>query len=72
MILENMSLQVEEGEFISILGPSGCGKKTLLSIIAGLLVPLQGTVLLAGAPTHMTAPSTGYLLLQHLLLHLQH
>lgn len=44
LILENMSLQVEEGEFISILGPSGCGKTTLLSIIAGLLDPIEGIV----------------------------
>ena len=44
LILEDMSLQVEEGEFISILGPSGCGKTTLLSIIAGLLDPIDGIV----------------------------
>ena len=41
LILEDMSLQVEEGEFISILGPSGCGKTTLLSIIAGYLIQLM-------------------------------
>lgn len=41
LILEDMSLQVEEGEFISILGPSGCGKTTLLSIIAGCLIQLK-------------------------------
>lgn len=43
LILEDMSLQVEEGEFISILGPSGCGKTTLLSIIAGYLIQLKAS-----------------------------
>lgn len=42
--LSNISLHVDEGEFVSIIGPSGCGKSTLLSIIAGLLPPTGGTV----------------------------
>jgi len=39
---------VEEGEFVTLLGPSGCGKTTTLHIVAGLLFPDQGDVLLAG------------------------
>ncbi|MBI2935528.1 MAG: ATP-binding cassette domain-containing protein, partial [Chloroflexi bacterium] len=41
-ILEDVSLTVNEGEFVSLVGPSGCGKSTLLSIISGLDRPTQG------------------------------
>jgi iron(III) transport system ATP-binding protein len=46
--LERESLAVGEGEFVTILGPSGCGKTTLLRVIAGLEVPDEGIVHLAG------------------------
>ncbi|MCZ2990725.1 ATP-binding cassette domain-containing protein, partial [Acinetobacter baumannii] len=67
LILEDMSLQVEEGEFISILGPSGCGKTTLLSIIAGLLDPIDGIVFLDGEPITTKTSSMGYMLQQDYL-----
>lgn len=40
--LENISMQVEDGEFVCIVGPSGCGKTTLLRILAGLETPSAG------------------------------
>ena len=43
--LENISLIINEGEFICLVGPSGCGKSTLLNIIAGLDFPDSGMVL---------------------------
>ena len=43
-----IDLTVRKGEFLTLLGPSGCGKTTTLHIIAGLLGPTSGTVLLAG------------------------
>lgn len=46
--LSDISLCIEDGEFISIVGPSGCGKSTLLSIIADLLPPDNGTVTFNG------------------------
>lgn len=49
-ILRNVSLTVEEGESIAIVGASGCGKTTLLKIILGLLEPTEGKVLLGGVP----------------------
>lgn len=48
VILPDISLQVEEGQFISLLGPSGCGKSTLLKAIAGIYPASQGIVRLNG------------------------
>ncbi len=42
--LQNISFQVQRGEFIAVTGPSGCGKSTLLSLISGLLVPESGSI----------------------------
>lgn len=47
-ILRGISLDVQPGEFVTLLGPSGCGKTTTLRIIAGLLSPDAGTVSLDG------------------------
>ena len=46
--VSDISLSLDEHEFLSILGPSGCGKSTLLRLIAGLELPSQGQVLLQG------------------------
>jgi len=46
--LDDLSLEVQEREFICILGPSGCGKTTLLRIVAGLDRPTSGQVLIDG------------------------
>lgn len=48
--LDNVSLNVDEGEFVCLVGPSGCGKTTLLDIIAGLTKPDAGRVLADGQP----------------------
>lgn len=65
--LSNITLQVEEGEFVSFLGPSGCGKTTLLSIISGLIKPTQGTVLLENKPVTNKENQIGYMLQQDYL-----
>jgi ABC-type Fe3+/spermidine/putrescine transport system ATPase subunit len=49
-VLQDLSLDIEEGEIFSLLGPSGCGKTTTLRIVAGLERPEQGTILLRGSP----------------------
>jgi NitT/TauT family transport system ATP-binding protein len=48
--LENVSLDVAQGEFISLLGASGCGKTTLLRLIAGLLRPDRGSIYVGEQP----------------------
>jgi len=49
--LDNVSLQVNEGEFVSIMGPSGCGKSTLLNIVGLLDSPTSGSVSLLDTDT---------------------
>ena len=46
--VDNVSLNVEDGEFVTLLGPSGCGKSTLLRMIGGFEEPTGGTIRLAG------------------------
>ncbi len=48
--LRNVSLSVDEGEFLVLVGPSGCGKTTFVNIMAGLLTPWEGTVTFDGKP----------------------
>lgn len=53
MILEGINLQVNEGEFVALVGANGSGKSTLLRLIAGLLNPSQGEVKIAGHNTQL-------------------
>ena len=46
--VDHLSLQVEKGEFVSLLGPSGCGKTTTLQMIAGFVEPSAGAIRLEG------------------------
>lgn len=55
--VNDMTLSVERGEFISLLGPSGCGKTTTLQMIAGLLPPTSGKIILDGKDITSTAPN---------------
>ena len=48
--LQNINLDICEGEFVALIGSSGCGKSTLLRILSGLLEPTMGTVTLGDQP----------------------
>jgi len=48
--VEDISLQVTEGEFIAIVGPSGCGKSTFMKLATGLRMPSRGAIRIDGAP----------------------
>ena len=51
-ILKGVSFQVKQGEFVSIVGPSGNGKSTLLNMITGIDRPTSGEIIVTGQPVH--------------------
>ena len=55
-ILKGVSFKVESGKFLSLLGPSGCGKCTILRIICGLEIPDSGAVLVDGVDVTKVRP----------------
>ncbi len=67
-IIHNISLELKEGEIVSLLGVSGGGKTTLFNIIAGLSVPDEGEVWLAGENITGKPGSVSYMLQKDLLL----
>ncbi len=52
--VHRMSLQIEEGSFVTLLGPSGCGKTTTLRMVAGLLDPSEGEIRIKGRRVNET------------------
>ena len=54
--VKDISIDVEEGEFLTLLGPSGCGKSTLLRLIAGLEPPTRGRVVINGRDVSRVGP----------------
>ena len=56
-VVRDLSLEVEDGEFLTLLGPSGCGKSTLLRLIAGLDEPNAGSISFDGKTVTHTSPA---------------
>jgi len=61
-------LSIEPGTFVSIVGPSGCGKSTLFNVIAGLLTPDRGNVLVGDTDVTGATGHVGYMLQKDLLV----
>lgn len=57
LAVDNVSLEIEEGEFFSLLGPSGCGKTTTLRMLAGFETPDEGSVYLRGKDVTLVQPN---------------
>jgi len=67
-VLKNINLEVEEGEFVAIVGFSGSGKSTLLHQLSGLAMPDSGEVLLHGKPIVGAGPDRGVVFQNYSLL----
>ncbi|GLK81047.1 ABC transporter ATP-binding protein [Methylopila turkensis] len=67
-VLKDVSLDVNEGEYISIIGHSGCGKSTLLNIVAGLTGVTKGVVFLEGKVVDEPGPDRAVVFQNHSLL----
>jgi NitT/TauT family transport system ATP-binding protein len=55
-VLKDVNLDIKQGEFLAVVGASGCGKTTLLRIIDGLVTPSAGTIRIDARPVHGTSP----------------
>jgi nitrate/nitrite transport system ATP-binding protein len=67
-VLAEVSLEVERGEFVSILGAMGCGKSTLLGLLSGLVSPDEGEVLIDGVPVRGFERRAAYVFQNYSLL----
>ena len=67
-VLKGIDLEVRRGEFISLIGHSGCGKSTVLNIVAGLLKAMSGGVILDGREVNAPGPDRAVVFQNHSLL----
>ncbi|GAA4610505.1 ABC transporter ATP-binding protein [Actinoallomurus liliacearum] len=63
-VIDDLSLSVPDGDHLAVVGPSGIGKSTLALLVAGLLRPARGTVLLGGTPASDVTPEARTLIPQ--------
>ena len=66
--LRDISLNIERGEFVTLIGHSGCGKSTLLNLVAGLTTPTSGVLLLDDRELKGPGPDRGVVFQNHSLL----
>ena len=67
-VLKDINLSIEKGEYVSIIGHSGCGKSTMLNIVAGLTTATHGGVLLEGREVNSPGPDRAVVFQNHSLL----
>ncbi|MFM4824588.1 ABC transporter ATP-binding protein [Aeromonas bivalvium] len=66
--LVGVNLKIDKGEFVSLIGHSGCGKSTVLNLVAGLLEPSQGGIILDGREVDGPGPERAMVFQNHALL----
>ncbi|MEV6672960.1 ABC transporter ATP-binding protein [Streptomyces sp. NPDC051162] len=62
--VRDLDLTVERGEFVAVVGPTGCGKSTTLTLVSGLEEPSEGEVLVDGEPVTGIRPEVGFVFQQ--------
>lgn len=62
--VRDLDLVVEQGEFVAVVGPTGCGKSTTLTLVSGLEEPTEGEVLVGGRPVAGIPPQVGFVFQQ--------
>ncbi|MBX9455184.1 MAG: ATP-binding cassette domain-containing protein, partial [Rhizobium sp.] len=65
--IRDVSLTVEEGDFVAVVGPSGCGKSTILNMIAGFVPITSGRILVDGREVREPGPDRGVVFQSHAL-----
>ncbi|TVP52744.1 MAG: ABC transporter ATP-binding protein [Halomonadaceae bacterium] len=68
LALDNINLKLDQGEFVSLIGHSGCGKSTVLNIVAGLLQATQGGCMLDGKEVNEPGPERAVVFQNHSLM----
>src|SRR5690554_111746 len=66
--LDNVNLKIQKGEFVSLIGHSGCGKSTVLNIVAGLYQATTGGVILNAKEVNAPGPERAVVFQNHSLL----
>lgn len=64
-VLDDISLAVNDGEFVCLLGPSGCGKSTILNVMAGFIAPTRGEVRIDGEVVNGPDPRRIFVFQEH-------
>ncbi len=68
LALDAVSFQVRAGETATVIGPTGCGKTTILNLVAGFTLPTSGQVLIGGQPVTEPGPDRGFMFQRPTLL----